>query len=179
MRLVWPLALFALLFVPLAVAAYLALERRRARYAIHYTNIEVLAAVAATTRRWRALLPPVLILLALTCATAALARPQIRRSVASEQASIALVVDMSGSMSAEDVKPTRLGAAQEAVRRFLARIPAKYRVGLVTFSSEPYVAAPLTYDRRLVLQGLVFGSSFGQGTAIGDALARSVELLQP
>ncbi|MDX6538792.1 MAG: Ca-activated chloride channel [Gaiellales bacterium] len=179
MRLVWPLALFALLFVPLAVVAYLALERRRARYAIHYTNIEVLAAVAATTRRWRALLPPVLILLALTCATAALARPQIRRSVASEQASIALVVDMSGSMSAEDVKPTRLGAAQEAVRRFLARIPAKYRVGLVTFSSEPYVAAPLTYDRRLVLQGLVFGSSFGQGTAIGDALARSVELLQP
>jgi Ca-activated chloride channel homolog len=178
-RLAWPLALLALLIVPLAVLAYLAFERRRARYAIHYTNIEVLASVAATTRRWRALMPPVLILLALTCATAALARPEVKVSVASEQASIALVVDMSGSMEADDVKPTRLGAAQEAVRRFLARVPAKYRVGLVTFSSEPYVAAPLTYDRKLVLQGLVFGSSFGQGTAIGDALARSVELLHP
>jgi Ca-activated chloride channel family protein len=178
-RLAWPLALLALLIIPVAVVAYLALERRRARYAIHYTNIEVLAAVAATTRRWRAIVPPLLVLLALICATAALARPQVQVQVTSEQASIVLAVDMSGSMSADDVKPTRLGAAQGAVRRFLAKIPAKYRVGLVTFSSEPYVAAPLTYDRSLVQQGLVFGSSFGQGTAIGDALARSVELLQP
>jgi Ca-activated chloride channel family protein len=179
MRLAWPLALLALLIVPLAVLAYLALERRRARYAVHYTNIEVLASVAATTRRWRAIVPPVLVLLALLFAVAALARPQARVSVASEQASIALAVDMSGSMSADDVKPTRLAAAQEAVRRFLARLPDKYRVGLVTFSSEPYVAAPLTRDRRLLLAGLTFGSSFGQGTAIGDALARSVELLEP
>ena len=83
-------------------------------------------------------------------------------------------------MSADDVKPTRLGAAQEAIRRFLHGLPAKYRVGLVIFSSEPYVAAPLTHDRQLVLEGLLLGdASFGQGTAIGDALARSVELLQP
>jgi Ca-activated chloride channel family protein len=179
-RLAWPLALLALLIVPLAVLAYIVLERRRARYAIHYTNIEVLAGVVATSsRRWRALVPPVLVLLALTCATAALARPEVRVSVASEQASIALVIDMSGSMSADDVKPTRLGAAQEAVRRFLARVPDKYRVGLVTFSSEPFVAAPLTNDRNLVLQGLAYGAGFGGGTAIGDALARAVELLEP
>ena len=74
--------------------------------------------------------------------------------MASEQASIALTVDVSGSMSADDVKPTRLGAAQEAIRRFLDRASrAKYRVGLITFSSEPYVAAPLTHDRQLVLDG--------------------------
>ena len=182
MRIEWPFALLALLLVPLALLGYLAIERRRARYAIHYTNIEVLAAVAAGggARRWRYLLPPALALLALTCALAALARPELQMSVASEEASIALTVDVSGSMSADDVKPTRLGAAQEAVRRFLAILPAKYRVGLVTFSSEPYVAAPLTHDRGLVLEGLLLGgTSFGQGTAIGDALARSVELLQP
>jgi Ca-activated chloride channel family protein len=180
-RLAWPLALLALLIVPLVVLGYALGERRRARYAVHYTNIEVLARVASASaaRRWRALVPPVLILLALTCATAALARPEARVSVASEQASIALVIDMSGSMSAEDVKPTRLAAAQEAVRRFLAKVPDSYRVGLVTFASEPYVAAPLTHDHNLVLQGLVYGSSFGRGTAIGDALARSVELLEP
>jgi Ca-activated chloride channel family protein len=180
-RIEWPIALLALLLVPVAVAGYLAIERRRARYAIHYTNIEVLAGVeAATGRRWKYLLPPVLALLALTCALAALARPEARVSVASEQASIALTVDMSGSMSADDVKPTRLGAAEEAIRRFLAGLPAKYRVGLVTFSSEPFVAAPLTHDRKLVLDGLLMGDSgIGQGTAIGDALARSVELLQP
>jgi Ca-activated chloride channel homolog len=182
-RIEWPLALLALLIVPLAVLAYLAVERRRARYAIHYTNIEVLATVAAATgrlRRWRYVLPPLLALLALTCALAALSRPQARVSVASEQASIALVVDVSGSMSSDDVKPTRLGAAQEAIRRFLAKLPARYRVGLVMFSSYPVVAADLTHDRQLVLQGLNYGdASLGQGTAIGDALARSVELLEP
>jgi Ca-activated chloride channel homolog len=181
MRLDWPIALLALLLVPLALGGYLWIERRRARYAIHYTNIEVLAAVtAAGGRRWRWVLPPLLALLALTCALAALARPEVQMSVASEQASIALTIDVSGSMSADDVKPTRLGAAQEAVRRFLAGLPDKYRVGLITFSSEPYVAAPLTHDRKLVLEGLLLGdTSFGQGTAIGDALARSVEMLVP
>jgi len=179
-RIQWPLALLALLLVPLAVLAYAAIERRRARYAIHYTNIEVLAAVAAGGRRWRYLLPPVFALVALTCALAALARPEARVSVASEEASIALTVDVSGSMSADDVKPTRLGAAQEAIRRFLAGLPTRYRVGLIMFSSEPYVAAPLTHDRQLVLEGLLLGDAgFGQGTAIGDALARSVEMLRP
>jgi Ca-activated chloride channel family protein len=179
MRIAWPLMLLALLIVPLALLGYLAMERRRARYAIHYTNIEVLAAVAAGAPRWRRFIPPALAALALTLALAALARPEVEVSVASEQASIALTVDVSGSMSAEDVKPTRLGAAQEAIRRFLDRLPDKYRVGLVTFSSEPFVAAPLTHDRKLVLESLQFGSTFGRGTAIGDALARSVELLQP
>lgn len=179
MRIAWPLMLLALLLVPLAVLGYLAIERRRARYAIHFTNLEVLAAVAAGEPRWRRLVPPVLAALALTCALGALARPEVEVSVASEQASIALVVDVSGSMGAEDVKPTRLAAAQEAVRRFLEELPKKYRVGLVTFSSEPFVAAPLTHDRELVNESLLYGSRFGRGTAIGDALARSVELLQP
>ena len=179
MRIAWPLMLLALLVVPLALLGYLALERRRARYAIHYTNIEVLAAVAAGASRWRRYVPPALAVLALTCALAALARPEVQVSVASEQASIVLTVDVSGSMEAEDVKPTRLAAAQEAIRRFLADLPKQYRVGLVTFSSEPYVAASLTHDRELVLEALRLGSNFGRGTAIGDALARSVELLQP
>jgi Ca-activated chloride channel homolog len=178
-RLEWPAALLALLLLPLAVLAYVLIERRRARYAIHYTNLEVLASVSHRTRYCRALVPPILVLLALTCALAALARPQVRESIPNEQASIALTVDMSGSMAADDVKPTRLGAAQEAIRRFLAEIPAKYRVGLVTFSSEPFVAAPLTQDRQLVLRAVQFDMTPGQGTAIGDALARAVQLLHP
>lgn len=179
MRIEWPLALLALLIVPLAALAYWAIERRRARYAVHYTNIEVLAGVVAGKSGWRSYLPPALVALALLCATTALARPQIERTVSNEQASIALTVDVSGSMQADDIKPTRLVAAQEAIKRFLAQVPDKYRVGLVTFSSEPFVASPLTHDRELVLESLRFGTAFGRGTAIGDALARSVELLQP
>jgi Ca-activated chloride channel family protein len=179
MRIEWPLALLALLIVPLAALAYWAIERRRARYAVHYTNIEVLAGVVAGSPRWRSYLPPALAALALIFAIAALARPQIERTVTSEDASIALTVDVSGSMQADDIKPTRLVAAQNAIKRFLDQVPDKYRVGLVTFSSEPFVASPLTHDRELLLQSLQFGTAFGRGTAIGDALARSVELLQP
>jgi Ca-activated chloride channel homolog len=179
MRLHWPIGLLALLLVPLALAGYLWIERRRARYAIHYTNIEVLAGVVTRTSRWRGLVPVVLVLLALTSALAAVSRPEARISVDSEQASIALAVDMSGSMAAEDVKPTRLGAAEGAIRRFLHDLPKKYRVGLVTFAVDSYIASPLTENRALVLQALEYDNIPRQGTAIGDALARSVELLAP
>ena len=179
MRLDWPIGLLALLLVPLALLGYLQLERRQARYAIHYTNIEVLAGVVTRGSRWRSYLPVALILLALTSALAAIARPQARVSVSSEQASIALAVDMSGSMAAQDVKPNRLAAADEAVRRFLLQLPKRYRVGLVTFAIEPFIAAPLTQDRDLVLKALLYDNIPRQGTAIGDALARSVELLEP
>jgi Ca-activated chloride channel family protein len=179
MRLDWPIALLALLLVPLALAGYLWIEKRRARYAIHYTNIEVLAGVVTRTSRWRGLVPVALVLLSLTCALAALTRPQANVAVDSEQASIALAVDMSGSMAAEDVKPNRLGAAEEAIRRFLKDLPKQYRVGLVTFAVESYIASPLTENRDLVLQALEYNNIPRQGTAIGDALARSVELLQP
>jgi Ca-activated chloride channel family protein len=179
MRLVWPLGLLALLLVPLALAGYVWIERRRARYAIHYTNIEVLASVVTRGSRWRGLVPVVLVLLALTSALAAVSRPEANVAVDSEQASIALAVDMSGSMAAEDVKPTRLGAAEEAIRRFLKDLPTKYRVGLVTFAVDSYIASPLTEDRSLVLQALEYNNIPRQGTAIGDALARSVELLHP
>jgi len=178
MRLAWPFMLVALLIVPVAVATYVVLERRRDRYTVSFSNLPVLAAVAEATPRWRRHLPAGLALLALALALFALSRPEIAVSVPREDAAIALTVDVSGSMQADDVKPTRLGAAQEAIRRFLDRLPRQYRVGLVTFSGEPYVAAPLTLEREQVLQALEY-SYPGRGTAIGDAIARTVEMLQP
>jgi Ca-activated chloride channel family protein len=178
-RLDWPLALAALLLVPLACALALTTGRRRTPYAVRYTNIEVLESVASTTSRWRARLPALCSLLALTCALAALARPEARIAVAREPASIVLAVDMSGSMAAADVRPTRLAAAQAAIHRFVAGLPAQDRVGLVTFSDTASVAAPLTRDHGLVVDALAFSPAPGQGTAIGDAIARSVELLDP
>ncbi len=175
MRLEWPLLLLTLLLVPLALAGYLALERRRSRYALRFTNLDVLSQVVGRSRPWRRYVPPALFLLALAALLAALARPQVSVLSAKEDASIVLAVDTSGSMLADDVKPTRLAAAQAAVRRFLDRLPAKFRVGMVTFSSEAQVAAPLTRDRQLVRDALGFLYP-GAGTAIGDALARSVEV---
>src|SRR5262245_12286890 len=156
MRFEWPLLLLALLVVPAAAAAYVLVERRRARYTVSYSNLSVLASVATEAPRWRRFLPAGLVFLALTAALAALARPELSRSVPHEQASIALTVDVSGSMRAEDVRPSRLGAAQEAIRRFLDRLPDRYRVGLVTFAAEPYIASPLTHEREHILEALTY-----------------------
>jgi Ca-activated chloride channel family protein len=147
------------------------------RYAVTFTNLEVLASVAGgrSTRRF---VPPALFLVALALLCVALARPQRSTLIASDKATVILVIDVSGSMHATDVKPTRLGAAQAAVLTFLDRVPKRVRVGLIAFSSEPEVAAPPSTDRDLVRQSLGqldFLQAYG-GTAIGDALAAAVEL---
>jgi Ca-activated chloride channel family protein len=175
-----PLLLLTLLIVPLAIAAYLLAERRRMRYAVTFTNLDVLASVVGSGRSPRRYVPPVLFLLALALLCVAVARPHRSTLVASDKATVILVVDVSGSMHAKDVKPTRLGAAQAAVRTFLERVPKRVRVGLIAFSSEPEVAAPPTRDRQLVrasLDELSFLQGYG-GTAIGEALAAAVELGQ-
>ena len=95
--------------------------------------------------------------------------------VPSERATVIVTLDVSGSMQAEDIEPTRLDAAKAAVRRFLDRVPDQIRVGLVLFSSETYVAAPPTRDRDAVRAAIDLAlPQFG--TAIGDAVARSAEL---
>jgi Ca-activated chloride channel family protein len=177
-RFEWPLMLLFLLLVPLALLGWLAVQKRRARYVVAYTNLDVLATVVDYAPKWRRVVPIILILLALATAATALARPKLNRLVGREEASIALTIDISGSMRADDVKPTRLEAARTAIRNFLDKLPERYRVGLITFSAEAYLAAPLTRDRELVLEAL--DSTYpGRGTAIGDALARSVELVAP
>jgi len=174
-----PVLLLTLLVLPLAVLAYVLLERRRARYAVTFTNLDVLASVAGgpSPRRY---VPPALFLLALGLLCVALARPHRSTLVASDKATVILVVDVSGSMHATDVKPTRLGAAQAAVRTFLEHVPKRVKVGLIAFSSEPQIAAPPTTDRDLVrrsLDELDFFQAYG-GTAIGDAIAAATELGQ-
>ncbi len=172
-----PLLLLSLLVIPLAIAAYLLAERRRMRYTVMFTNLDLLASLTGG-RSVRRYVPPLLFLLALAGLCVALARPQRSTLVASDKATVILVVDVSGSMHATDVKPSRLGAAQAAVRTFLERVPKRVRVALIAFSSEPEVAAPPSTDRDLVLQSLDeldFLQAYG-GTAIGDALGAAVEL---
>ena len=174
-----PLLLLALLVVPAAVALYLLAQRRRARYAVVFTNLEVLAAVAGG-RSWRRLVAPLLALLALAVLCAALARPHVETMVPRERATVVLVVDVSRSMHAKDVAPTRLAAAQEALRTFLDRVPDRLRVALVAFAGDAQVAAPPTTDHELVRNSLDQIDLYPgySGTAIGDALALAVELAE-
>jgi len=171
-----PLLLLTLLAVPAAVVLYGVAQRRRMRYAVGFTNIDVLSRVVG--RQWRRHVPPALFVLALLLICFAVARPQLRTLATTEGKTVILVVDASLSMRATDVKPSRLAAAQTAVRSFLDRVPPELRVGLVVFSGEAQVGAPPATDRDVVRESVdSIGSSgaFG-GTAIGDALVLAVEL---
>jgi Ca-activated chloride channel homolog len=174
-----PLLLLTLLVIPAVSVLYVLAERQRARYAVRYTNLELLASVSRGVP-WRRYVPPAIFVLALATISVALARPHVKTLVPTDNATVILVIDDSGSMQANDVKPTRLAAAQDAVRAFLDKVPSRVRVGLIVFAGEPQVATPPTNDHDLVLAALdAMGEfpGFG-GTAIGDALAAAVELAQ-
>jgi Ca-activated chloride channel family protein len=175
-----PLLLLTLLLLPIAALVYFWLERRPAKYAMTFTNMDVLAGVASG-RSLRRYVPPALALLALAALCVALARPHRTTLVASDRATVVLVIDVSGSMRATDVKPSRLAAAQNAVRTFLKKVPHNVRVALIAFAGDPQVAAPPTTDLEVVRQGLDslgYYSGYG-GTAIGDAIAAAVDLVKP
>jgi Ca-activated chloride channel family protein len=170
-----PALLATLVVVPLAALGYWFLQRRPPRYAVRYTNLEVLAGVAGSRRAWRRHVPVALMLAALTALCVAFARPTVTVKSPNERASVVLVVDTSGSMRASDVKPTRLAAAKQAMRSFLDRAPSSLRIGIVSFSDEAQVVVPPTVDRTRLQQGIdVLGPGFG--TALGDGIARAVEL---
>ena len=173
-----PLLLLTLLLIPAAIVAYRLATRRPMEYAVRYTNVDVLASVVATGRPWRRWLMTGVFLLALATLCAALSRPHVHRLVVNDNATIVLVLDVSGSMEAQDVRPTRLAAAQRALHMFLAKVPSHLKVGLVLFAGEAQVATPPTTDHALVVQAVDdagYFRGFG-GTAIGDAIATAVRV---
>ena len=173
-----PYLLLVLLVVPLVAAFAVWLDRRRARYAVAFTNLDVLASVAKGRRRmWHRWAPLALLLLALATAGVALGRPTATRRVATGNATIVLLVDVSGSMRADDVKPTRLGAAQNAMSSFLGKMPGNVKVGLVSFSTEPNVLVPPTTDRAQMQEGIDLLEPEA-GTAIGDGIAVATQVAQ-
>ena len=172
-----PLLLVTLVVVPALLLWLTVIRRRGTRNAVAFTNVDLLADVASASRPWRSAVPVALLLLALATAAAATARPRARFTSVDKHSTVVLLVDVSGSMSARDVEPTRLDAAAAAMRHFLDRVPRSVDVGLVQFSLETEVLEQPTADRELVRESL--GYLFPQaGTAIGDALARSVPLVR-
>ncbi len=145
-----PYLLLGLLLVPAVLAFLVLLNRRRARYPVAYTNLDLLATLVEHQRAWRRWVPVALVLLALVTATTALARPRVHQRVPEENATIVLLVDVSGSMRAADVRPSRLEAAVTAMQTFLDEMPKKVNVGLVTFSSSPDVLTRPTTDHASV-----------------------------
>ena len=173
-----PLLLLTLLIVPAAIGAFLLAGRRRMRYTVRFTNLDVLAGVVARGGAWRRYAPFALFLVAVAALCVGVARPHVTTMVPQERATVILVIDVSRSMDAKDVKPSRLLAAEAAVRTFLDKAPKRLRVGLIAFAGIPSVVTPPTRDHELVREGLIDIASYGGfgGTAIGDAVAAATDL---
>ena len=170
-----PLALLCLALLPLAVIAHVAAQRRRRRYPVRFTALSTLALVATQEPRWRRQVPFALLAAAALALVLSLARPERTVQVPVERATVVLVTDVSRSMSATDVSPTRLEAARRAALSFLDKVPAELRVGLVAFSDGAQTLRAPTVDRRSVSLALEtlqpqFGTATGAGlqTALDD-----------
>lgn len=171
-----PVWLVALLLVPLAIATYLVADRRRRRSASAFASPQLLDSVAPSRPGWRRHAPIVVYLVAFTALALALARPEATVSVPDSRASVILATDISGSMEARDVKPTRLAAARKAALDFLDEVPDELRVGTVTFNHRVRSIEAPTTEREGVLETLRRLRSSG-GTATGDAFSLSLDLL--
>ena len=169
-----PELLLGLLIVPVALIGYLLVQRRRSRYAVRFTNVDLLANIAPHTPSWRRHLPPLLYLAAIAALAIGLARPSLVLAVPREEATIMLTMDVSRSMRATDVDPNRLVAAQKAATDFVDRLPEQFRVGLVAFSTDARLVVEPTTDRAEIHEALASLQADG-GTAMGDAIALSLE----
>jgi Ca-activated chloride channel homolog len=169
-----PELLLGLLLVPFALLAYLFVQRRRSRYAVRFTNVDLLSNLVPRSPGWRRHVPTVLYLGAIAALAIALARPSMVVAVPREEATIIMTMDVSASMRATDVAPTRLAAAKQAASDFVDQLPDRFKVGLVAFSTGARVVLPPTTDRVAVQQALDALRADG-GTALGDAIALSLD----
>lgn len=173
----WPLLLWGVTIVPLLLALYLLAQRRRRTYAVRFTNLALLREVAGRRPGLRRHLPPLLFLLGLGALLVSLARPTAVIAVPRDEASVVLVLDVSGSMAATDLQPSRIEAARRAAQVFVEALPADTRVGLVSFSNRAQVLTPLTRDHAVVRSAIGSLEAEG-GTAIGDGLALGLDVLR-
>lgn len=172
-----PLVLVALAAVPLLLVLWLRNEQHRRASAARFSSLALLPNLVPRAPGRLRYVPLALLLLALTAMIVGAARPHANLSVPRKEATVVLAIDVSRSMTATDVQPSRLDAARAAGDAFLAKIPSTYNVALVAFGSRAFLAVPPTTDRDLVRKGLSELTP-GEGTAIGDAILLAARIGQ-
>ncbi|MFL5935617.1 MAG: VWA domain-containing protein [Gaiellaceae bacterium] len=170
-----PWWLLALLLLPLLVGAYLWRERQRQRSAAAWANPALVPNLVDRAPGRRRHIPVALLLVALAAMIVGVARPHATVTTRREEATVLLAIDVSRSMGATDVPPTRLQAAKTAAINFADKVPDKFRIGVVAFSTRAQVALPPTTNRDFLRASLA-SLHTGEGTAIGDAVALAASL---
>lgn len=177
MSFVWPFVLVALVAIPVLIGWYVRQQRRRDRAAEAFVRPALAPSVTPSKPGWRRHLPMVAFLAAIAALIVAAARPQQTVAVPVNRAAIMLANDVSSSMSATDIKPSRLEAAKAASRRFVLGVPGSVEVGQMEFARRPVLLQSPTTDRTVTLSAIAQLRSGGGGTAIGDTIQTALRVL--
>src|SRR5438128_11177330 len=177
MTFLWPEMLWLLLIVPLLVAGYFYLLRRKQESALRYASLSMVKE-AIGAQRFRRHIPPLLFLLALIAMLVAVARPAAVVTLPSQHQTIILAMDVSGSMRATDVEPNRISAAQAAAKAFVAEQPSSVLIGVVSFAATASVVQPPTHNREDILTA-IDRFQLQRGTAIGSGIIVSLATIFP
>ncbi|HEY7274197.1 MAG TPA: VWA domain-containing protein [Actinoplanes sp.] len=176
-RFLQPLWLLALLPVFAVAGVYVWRQFRRRQYAMRFTNVDLLRTLAPNGLGWRRHAAAGAFLLCLVALGSAMARPSVDKQEPLERATVMLAIDVSLSMEAADVAPTRMQAAQEAAKQFVAELPPTYNLGLVSFAKSANVLVSPTKDRTAVITG-IDGLTLAEATATGEAVFTSLEAIR-
>jgi Ca-activated chloride channel family protein len=178
MTFLWPQFLWLLLALPLLVLLYLWLLRRKKKLALRYASLSIVREAMGAGQTIRRHIPPLLFMLALAAMLVAASRPMAVVVLPSNQQTIILAMDVSGSMRAADVQPNRLVAAQEAAKSFIKELPRTVRVGIVAFAGSAQVAQLPTTNREDLITA-IDSFQLQRATATGNAIVVSLATLFP
>ena len=178
MNFLWPQFLWLLAAAPLLVLLYVWLLRRKKKLALRYASLSIVREAMGVRQSVRRHIPPFLFLLAMVAMLVAAARPMAVVVLPSNQQTIILAMDVSGSMRAADVQPNRLVAAQEAAKAFLKDLPRHVKVGIVAFAGSANVAQLPTTNREDLVQA-IDSFQLQRATATGNAIVVSLATLFP
>jgi Ca-activated chloride channel family protein len=176
MSFIWPESLWLLLLVPILIVLYIIAQHRRQKYAVRYASLSLVKEALGRGPGIRRHIPPILFLIGLAVLIFALSRPQATILSPSLQGTVILTLDVSGSMQADDVKPTRMEAAKNAARAFVDKQPPSVRIGVVAFSDNAAIVQAPTNDRAAVTAA-INRLSPQRGTAIGRGILTSLEAI--
>ena len=178
MQFLWPLALWSLLFIPLMVWGYIWVQRRKQRTVVIYSSLALIKPAMRKTSMWRKHVPPALLAFALSLVLFAASRPVARVALPADYMTLLLAMDVSRSMLAEDVQPSRIVAAQMAAKAFIGELPANVRVGVVSFAANAQLVQAVTQNKEQLIAA-IDGFSLQRGTATGSGLLVALNTLMP
>jgi len=173
---VWPIMLLSLSLIPLFVILYLFLQRRRNKFAARYGSLGLVQEAGGRGPGYRRHIPPVLFLIGLIILMLALGRPQTVVRIPRVEGTVILAFDVSGSMAADDLKPSRMEAAKAAARGFVEHQPASVEIGIVAFSDGGFAVQPPTNEKQVVLES-IDRLRPQRGTALGQGIIASLNTI--